>query len=53
MNVKDFITILSNMVLDLKILEIELEEDNWNDEDKILRYNESIDEIIKYLKESL
>lgn len=53
MSVKDFKTKLANMVLDLKVLEIELEENNWNDEDKILRYNELIEEIIIYLKENL
>ncbi len=44
---------LSNMVLNLKILEIWLDENNWKDEDKVLEYNELQDEILNYLKEVL
>jgi hypothetical protein len=41
---------LSNMIIDLKCLEIWLEEHNWEDEDKIQEYNELQDEILNYLK---
>ncbi len=41
---------LSNMIVDLKCLEVWLEENNWEDEDKILRYNELQEEILDYLK---
>jgi hypothetical protein len=44
---------LSNMIVDLKCLEILLEESNWGDENKILEYNELQDEILNYLKEVL
>ena len=44
---------LSNMILDLKCLEIWLEENNWQDENKILEYNELQEEILNYLKEVL
>ena len=44
---------LSNMIVDLKKLECELEEDNWQDEDKIYDYNELQDEILDYLKSVL
>lgn len=44
---------LSNMILDLKCLEIWLEEHNWEDENKVLEYNELQDEILNYLKEVL
>lgn len=46
-------TKLSNMIVDLKCLEIWLEENNWQDEDKIQEYNELQDEILNYLKEVL
>lgn len=46
-------TKLSNMIVDLKCLEIYLEENNWEDEKKILEYNELQDEILNYLKEVL
>lgn len=44
---------LSNMIVDLKCLEILLEKNNWEDEDKILEYNELQDKILNYLKEVL
>ena len=44
---------LSNMIVDLKCLEIQLEENEWEDEDKIQEYNELQDEILDYLKEVL
>lgn len=44
---------LTDMILDLKCLEIWLEEHNWEDEDKILDYNELQEKIINYLKEVL
>lgn len=44
---------LSNMIIDLKCLEIWLEENEWQDEDKILEYNELQEEILNYLKEVL
>ena len=42
---------LTNMILDLKCLEIWLEKHNWEDEDKILDYNELQEKIINYLKD--
>lgn len=44
---------LSNMILNLKKLEIWLEENEWEDDDKISEYNELQDEILNYLKEVL
>lgn len=44
---------LADFVVDLKNLELYLEEHNWKDEDKILDYNELIEEILTYLKETL
>ena len=44
---------LSNMIIDLKMLEIWLDENKWEDEDKILEYNELQEEILIYLKEVL
>ena len=46
-------TKLSNMIIDLKILEIYLDENEWKDEDKILEYNELQEDILTYLKEVL
>lgn len=47
------ITKLENMVLDLKVLEVDLDSNSWNDEDKVLKYNELQDEILDYLKSVL
>lgn len=44
-------TKLANMILELKKLEIYLDENNWNDEEKILKYNELQENILIYLKE--
>jgi hypothetical protein len=41
------------MIVDLKCLEIWLDENEWQDEDKILEYNELQEEILNYLKEVL
>lgn len=46
-------TKLSNMIVDLKILELYLDENEFKDEDKILQYNELQKEILNYLKEVL
>lgn len=46
-------TKLSNMIVDLKILEIYLDENEWKDEDKVLEYNELQEDILTYLKEIL
>ena len=46
-------TKLSNMILELKKLEIYLDENGWKDEDKILEYNQIENDILSYLKEIL
>jgi len=46
-------TKLSNMIVDLKCLELYLDNNEWKDEDKILEYNELQEEILNYLKEVL
>ena len=43
--------ILANMILDLKKMELYLDENNWEDEDKILEYNQLENDILVYLKE--
>ena len=44
---------LTNMVLDLKVLESQNDELNWSNEDLIYEYNLLVDEIIDYLKQVL
>jgi hypothetical protein len=45
--------ILSNMILDLKKMELYLDENNWENEDKILEYNQLENDILSYLKKVL
>lgn len=44
---------LTNMVLDLKVIESQNDEINWSNEDLIYEYNLLVDEIIDYLKQVL
>lgn len=44
---------LTNMILDLKKLEIYLEETNWENDDIIYEYNDLQERILGYLKEVL
>lgn len=53
MNDNKFLIELTNMIVDLKILENELDEANWKDDDKIYEYNELIENILIFLKERL
>lgn len=53
MNDNKFLIELTNMIVDLKILENELDEEDWKDEDKIYEYNELIENILIFLKERL
>lgn len=53
MNDNKFLIELTNMIVDLKILENELDESDWKDEDKIYEYNELIENILIFLKERL
>jgi hypothetical protein len=53
MNDNKFLIELTNMIVDLKILENELDEADWKDEDKIYEYNEQIENILIFLKERL
>ena len=53
MNDNKFLIELTNMIVDLKILENELDEADWKDKGKIYEYNELIENILIFLKERL